>query len=86
MAELVFLGKFRGLARDGLEADVSSKVATLADLKDWLIRRDPHLGKAVTETCTQVVLNHEIVRDMALAVTAGDEVAFLPPMNVLRSR
>jgi sulfur-carrier protein len=81
MVRLVFLGKFRGLARSALETDLPLDVATLADLKDWIARRDPHLGEAMAATPLQMVLNHEIVRDMAQGVCDGDEVAFLPPMS-----
>jgi sulfur-carrier protein len=81
MVKLVFLGKFRGLACSALEADLPPDVATLADLKDWIVRRDPHLGDAMAATRPQMVLNHEIVRDMTQAVSDGDEIAFLPPMS-----
>ncbi len=81
MVKLVFLGKFRGLARDDLAAAVPEGVATLTDLTDWLARRDPPLARAMAETRTQLVLNHEIVRDMTQRIANGDEVAFLPPMS-----
>jgi molybdopterin synthase sulfur carrier subunit len=81
MVKLVFLGKFRALARGDLNADVPSYVATLGDLKDWIARRDPDLGAAIAGAQTQLVLNHEIMRDMAHALHDGDEVAFMPPMS-----
>lgn len=81
MVKLVFLGKFRGLARDDIAADLPASVATLADLKAWIAQRDPVLGEAMAATCTQIVRNHEIARDMACAIAAGDEIAFLPPMS-----
>jgi molybdopterin synthase sulfur carrier subunit len=81
MVTLVFLGKFRGLARDDFVADLPPDVRTLADLRAWITGRDPALGEAMAGTRTQLVLNHEIVRDMTRAVSDGDEVAFLPPMS-----
>jgi molybdopterin converting factor small subunit len=79
MVKLVFLGKLRGDGRDDLVAPPN--VMTLADLKDWLAHCDPALGEALTTMRTQVVLNQEIVHDMALPIGDGDEVAFLPPMS-----
>jgi Molybdopterin converting factor, small subunit len=79
MVKLVFLGKLRGDGRDDLA--VPPNVMTLADLKDWLAHRDPALGAALATTRTHIVLNQEIVHDMALPIGDGDEVAFLPPMS-----
>jgi molybdopterin synthase sulfur carrier subunit len=79
MVKLVFLGKLRDMARDDFA--VPPDVRTLAALKDWLAHRDPVLGEALAATRTHIVLNQEIVHDMARAVGEGDEVAFLPPMS-----
>jgi molybdopterin converting factor small subunit len=81
MVKLVFLGKFRGLTRENLAADIPSGIGTLADLKRWIEGTEPTLGRAMADSRTQIVLNHEIVRDMALGLMDGDEVAFLPPMS-----
>jgi molybdopterin converting factor small subunit len=41
----------------------------------------PLLARAMAATRTRLVLNQEVVHDLSRAVTAGDEVAFLPPMS-----
>ena len=81
MVKLVFLGKFRGLAREDFETALPAEVRTLSDLKVWIGRRDPALGSAMAGTRTQLVVNQAVVRDLALPVCDGDEVAFLPPMS-----
>ena len=81
MVKLVFLGKFRGLAREDFEIALPAEVRTLSDLQAWIGRRDPALGSAMTGTRTQFVVNQAVVRDMALPVRDGDEIAFLPPMS-----
>lgn len=78
---MVFLGKFRGLGREGLETALPAEVRTLSELMAWVGRRDPALGDAMAATCTQLVVNHMVVRDLAMPVCEGDEIAFLPPMS-----
>jgi molybdopterin synthase sulfur carrier subunit len=81
MVKLVFLGKFRGLAPKEQDIVLPPGVATLADLKEWLIRREPGLGEVMAATRTQLVRNQELIRDLSCAVSDGDEIAFLPPMS-----
>jgi len=81
MLKLVFLGKFRALASDALNAGVPAEVATLADLMAWVACQDPALGAAMAATRTQLVLNHELARDLNCPISPGDEIAFLPPMS-----
>lgn len=79
MIKLVFLGKLRALASADLAAALPAEVNTLGGLKDWIAKHDPLLNAALA--CTLMVLNREIVRDVALGIGDGDEVAFLPPMS-----
>jgi molybdopterin converting factor small subunit len=81
VVKLVFLGKFRGLAREDFETALPAEVRTLLDLQAWIGRRDPALGSAMAGTRTQLVVNHAVVRDLGMPVRDGDEVAFLPPMS-----
>jgi molybdopterin converting factor small subunit len=81
MVKLVFLGKFRGLAREDTDIALPYDVGTLAELKDWVGRRDPALGDAMAATQTQCVVNQSVVRDYGLRVHDHDEIAFLPPMS-----
>jgi len=79
MIKLVFLGKLRALASADLAAALPPEVNTLGGLKAWIATRDPLLHSALASTL--LALNREIVRDMALGIGDGDEVAFLPPMS-----
>ena len=79
--KLVFLGKFRGLAREDAHVALPPDVRTLFDLKDWIARRDPVLGDALAATRTQLVLNHAVTHDLDMMVQDGDEIGFLPPMS-----
>lgn len=81
MVKLVFLGKFRGLAREDAEIALPADVGTLAELKDWIARRDPVLGSAIAATQVQLVVNQCVVRDFSLPIAQNDEIAFLPPMS-----
>ena len=81
MVKLVFLGKLRGLAREDAEVALPADVGTLAELKDWIARRDPDLGSAMAATQVQYVVNQCVVRDFSLPIAQDDEIAFLPPMS-----
>lgn len=82
MVRLVFLGKFGDMAPAALsQVSLPGEVRTLSDLQDWLGREAPLLRKAMAATRTRLVLNQEVVHDLSRLVTAGDEVAFLPPMS-----
>lgn len=81
MIKLVFLGKFRALAPEALGGEVPCDIATLAELTRWIRLRAPELGEALQAARTQIVLNHEFVRDESHPIGDGDEVAFLPPMS-----
>ena len=79
---LVFLGKLSDVASPDL-ADVAlpGEVRTLADLKAWVARVQPPLGRAMAATPVRLIVNHNVAHDLSVAVTDGDEVAFLPPMS-----
>ena len=79
---LVFLGKFGELAPESLHSPaLPDGVRTLADLKGWIARQSPPLGRAMALTTTRVAVNQALVRDLSHPVAAGDEIAVLPPMS-----
>ena len=82
MVRLVFLGKFGDLASAGLkEITLPGEVKTLADLKSWVARAEPGLGRAMEKTPTRLVHNQCVAQDLSRSVSDGDEIAFLPPMS-----
>ncbi len=82
MVRLIFLGKFGDVAPAGLaEIALPGDVRTLKELKDWVARQEPRLGAAMEATRTRLIVNQCVAHDLSLAVTDGDEVAFLPPMS-----
>jgi molybdopterin synthase sulfur carrier subunit len=82
MVRLVFLGKLGDAAPAELtEIVLPGEVRTLSDLRDWLGRTAPHLGRALAATPTRLVLNQVVAHDMSAAVRDGDEIAFMPPMS-----
>lgn len=82
MVRLVFLGKFGDVAPAGFGAvTLPGGVRTLADLRDWIARTQPVLGKVMDATRTRLVVNQCVAHDLSAIVTDGDEIAFLPPMS-----
>ena len=82
MVRLVFLGKFGDLAPSSLaQVALPHEVKTLADLKSWIARTEPDLGRAMEKTPARLVLNQCVAQDLSHAVSDGDEIAFLPPMS-----
>lgn len=79
---LVFLGKLSDVAPPELaNVALPGEVQTLADLKAWVARVQPPLGRAMAATPVRLIVNHSVAHDLSVAVTDGDEVAFLPPMS-----
>jgi molybdopterin converting factor small subunit len=79
---LVFLGKLRDIAAPDLsDVALPGGVRTLAELKDWIARTQPPLGRAMAATPVRLVVNHSVAHDLSVAVAENDEIAFLPPMS-----
>ena len=82
MVRLVFLGKLGDAApADLAEIALPQEVRTLADLRDWVARTAPLLGRAMAATSTRMILNQAVAHDMSAAISDGDEIAFMPPMS-----
>jgi molybdopterin converting factor small subunit len=82
MVRLVFLGKLGDAApADLTEIALPGEVRTLSDLREWLGRTAPHLGRALAATPIRLVQNQVVAHDLSAAVSDGDEIAFLPPMS-----
>jgi molybdopterin converting factor small subunit len=82
MVRLIFLGKFGDAAPADLgEITLPGEVKTLSDLKAWVMRRAPLLGRAMAATHARMVLNQTVAHDMSAIIRDGDEIAFLPPMS-----
>ena len=82
MVRLVFLGKLGDAApADLAEVALPGDVRTLSDLREWVGRTAPHLGRVLAATPTRLVLNQVVAHDMSATVRDGDEIAFLPPMS-----
>jgi molybdopterin converting factor small subunit len=82
MVRLVFLGKLGDAApADLAEIALPGEVRTLSDLREWLGRTAPHLGRALAATPIRLVQNQVVAHDLSAAVSDGDEIAFLPPMS-----
>lgn len=79
---LVFLGKLGDMATPDLsDIPLPGGVHTLADLKDWIVRGQPSLGRAMAATPVRLIVNHSVAHDLSLAISDSDEIAFLPPMS-----
>jgi molybdopterin synthase sulfur carrier subunit len=77
MARVLLFGPLRDVA-GWRERELTA--ASLADLRALIATEDPRLGAALAGPGVQVAIDQAIVRgDVALA--AGAEVAFLPPMS-----
>ena len=79
---LVFLGKLGDVAPPDL-SDIALPVGvrTLGDLRDWLARAQPVLGRAMAATPVRLIVNHSVAHDLSATVGESDEIAFLPPMS-----
>jgi len=81
MIRLVFLGRLGEVAPANLATVAPEMVATLSQLKDWLSQCAPHLGQALRDVPTRLVVNHTLIHDLMTPIFGGDEIAFLPPMS-----
>ena len=77
MARVLLFGPLRDLA-GWRERDVEA--ASLAELRSFLSEEDADLGAALCGPGVQVAVDQAIVRGES-ALSAGSEVAFLPPMS-----
>lgn len=68
-----------GRGRD--EFELPPEVGTVGALRDWLLARGEPWSSAFADTHRlRVALNQEMAAD-ATVLTAGDEIAFFPPVT-----
>ena len=79
MARVLLFGQLRDLA-GWRERAIEPAPATLSALKASLAAEDPALGEALDRPGVQAAVDKALVRG-DLALPAGAEVAFLPPMS-----
>jgi molybdopterin synthase sulfur carrier subunit len=77
--KVVLLGRLRDVA-GWREQAIEALPATLYALRDLLAREDPALGEALAGRGVQATVNKALTRG-DIALNAGDEIAFLPPMS-----
>lgn len=77
MARVLLFGRFRDLA-GWREREIAA--TSLSGLRALLASEDADLGVALDGKGVQVAVDQAIVKG-DLALTAGAEVAFLPPMS-----
>jgi len=77
MARVLLFGPLRDLA-GWRERDIDA--SNLGELKALLAGEDARLGEALDGRGVQVAVDQAITRG-AVALSAGSEVAFLPPMS-----
>jgi molybdopterin synthase sulfur carrier subunit len=79
MATVVLLGRLRDVA-GWRERTIDPLPASLFALRDQLSKEDAALGQALSGKGVQAAVNKTLVRG-DVALHAGDEIAFLPPMS-----
>ena len=77
MARVLLFGRLSDVA-GWRERDIDS--ASLGALRDLLAGEDESLAQALAAPGVQIALDQAIIRGDA-ALSAGSEVAFLPPMS-----
>jgi molybdopterin synthase sulfur carrier subunit len=77
MARVLLFGPLRDLA-GWRERDIEA--ASLAALRGVLVQEDAQLGAALCGPGVQVAVDQAVIRG-DVALSAGSEVAFLPPMS-----
>jgi molybdopterin synthase sulfur carrier subunit len=77
--KVVLLGRLRDVA-GWRERAIETLPATLFALREHLGREDAALGEALAGRGVQAAVNKALTRG-DIALHAGDEIAFLPPMS-----
>jgi sulfur-carrier protein len=77
--KVLMLGRLRDVA-GWRERTLDALPATLSALREQLAKDDPTLGEALAGKGVQAAVNKALVRE-DVALDAGDEIAFLPPMS-----
>ena len=79
MAKVLLLGRLRDVA-GWRERTLDPAPDRLSLLREFLSREDAALGEALAGRGVQAAVNKAVVRG-DVALSPGDEIAFLPPMS-----
>lgn len=67
-------------SRGSISIELGDSIQTVADIRKLLSEENPILGKALAEPQNLIALNQNIV-NADHNLSAGDELAFLPPVT-----
>jgi molybdopterin synthase sulfur carrier subunit len=82
MTRLLFFGRLRDIAGAAQLAEtLPAEVATVADVRAWLARRDPILGEAIAAPGVRVAVNQALCLSDADVARGADEIAFMSPLS-----
>lgn len=82
MTRLLFFGRIRDAAGvPELDCELPATVATIAQLREWLARRDPVLGDAVRAPGVRVAVNQTFCLDDDQPTAGAREIAFMSPLS-----
>lgn len=77
---VLFFGRLADAA-GARERTAPDDLSTLAALRAWLETNDPLLGEALRAKGVRVARNKAIAHDESMPLSAGDEIAFMPPLS-----
>lgn len=82
MTKLLFFGRLRDVAGcSELACDLPPDIATIADLRGWLARRDALLGDALQAPGVRVAVDRTLCNSDATPTLGANEIAFMSPMS-----
>ena len=82
MTKLLFFGRLRDAAgASELDCELPAGVATIAQLREWLARRDPVLGQAVRAPGVRVAVNQTFCVNDEEPTDGAREIAFMSPLS-----
>ncbi len=80
-ARILFFGRLADFAGARERAFAVDAPISIAALTEELSAGAPELGAALAAPSVRVAINQTIVRGRDALVSAGDEIAFLPPVS-----
>ncbi len=80
-ARILFLGRLADLAGERERAWPLAGTLSVAELIEALAAEEPALAAALSHASVRVAVNQSIASGAGARVSAGDEIAFLPPVS-----